>query len=449
MRPPAWLRRALSSPLFKHPGFAQYCVARGLSQTAQNALSMALVVLVVQETGRAVNSSLLVLAMVLPATVFGLVSGVTADRFSKRWLIFLSYAARAGVMAWLVWEGHEVGALYLTALTMAAVTQFASNAEAALIPVLVPREDLTRANAINNAVSGAAQLVGFAVLAPVMLRLFPSSVLFGLCMALFAVAAVFALRIRAARPWRTVPLPEAETLDVGTRWYMQGWRAMREDPLVWRGAVELTLISTAMLVVATVIPKYIEEVLRLPVDIGILVLTPAALGIAIGLRFSHWMAGKVGPATMSGGGFLLFVAMLVALTFVREETRLLAGYGALSWLGDVDIRGFDGTGLVAMVLVAPMGFGFAMVNVAARVLINQRVPIGMQGRVIATQGAVAGLAGTLPVLVGGALADLVNVRAVLAILAAAVVAAAVYSSRKSGNHSLGSLALATRPPASN
>jgi MFS family permease len=446
---PSFLRRTLSSPLFKHPGFAHYCVARGLAQTAQNALSMAMVVLVVQETGRAINSSLLVLAMVLPATFFGLISGVTADRFSKRWLIFLSCVARALIMAWLIWSGHEVAALYVTAIAIASVVQFASNAEAALIPVLVPREDLTRANAINNAVSGGAQLVGFAVLAPVLLRLFPSPVLFGVCLALFAVSAAFALRIRPARPWRTVALPEAGALDTGTRWYMQGWRAMRDDPLVWRAAVELTLISTAMLVVATVIPKYIEEVLRLPVDIGILVLTPAALGIAVGLRFSHWMAGKVGPATMSAGGFLLFVAMLVALTFVREETKLLAGFGALAWLDDVDIRGFDGAGLVAMVLVAPMGFGFAMVNVAARVLINQRVPLGMQGRVIATQGAVAGLAGTLPVLAGGALADLVNVRAVLAVLAAAVVAAAVYNSRKTGNHSLGRLALVTRPPASN
>jgi MFS family permease len=447
--PPRFLRRALASPLFKHPGFAQYCVARGLSQTGQNALSMALLVLVVQETGRAINSSLLVLAMVVPTTVFGLVSGVTADRFSKRWLIFLSYAARAAIMVWLIWTGYEIAALYATALLTAAVVQFASSSEGALIPVLVPREDLTKAVAINNAVNGGAQLVGFAVLAPVMLRLFPSEALFGVCLALFVVAAAFALRARPERPWRVIPLPETPVLDSGTRWYMQGWRAMRDDPIVWRAAVELTLISTAMLVVATVIPKYIEDVLELPVDIGILVLTPAAFGIAAGLRFSHWIAGKVGPATMSASGFLLFVAMLIALTFVREETRLLAGYGALSWLDDVDIRGFEGAAFVAMVLVAPMGFGFAMVNVAARVLINQQVPIGQQGRVLATQTVIAGLAGTAPVLLAGLLADLVNVRAVLALVAAAVVAAAVYNSRRTGNHTMGRLALATRPPASN
>jgi len=63
--------------------------------------------------------------------------------------------------------------------------------------------------------------------------------------------------------------------------------------------------------------------------------------------------------------------------------------------------------------------------VAAQTVLNDRVPLALQGRVLATQGAMAAVAVSLPVLAAGALGDWLGVQPVLAILAAGLVAAAV------------------------
>ena len=47
---------------------------RFFSRIAQNAINFALILLIVDETGKAFISSLLVLALVVPSTVFGIIA---------------------------------------------------------------------------------------------------------------------------------------------------------------------------------------------------------------------------------------------------------------------------------------------------------------------------------------------------------------------------------------
>ena len=59
------------------------------------------------------------------------------------------------------------------------------------------------------------------------------------------------------------------------------------------------------------------------------------------------------------------------------------------------------------------GFGSSLTNVASRAIINERIPLEMQGRVFAAQNVLANVASVAPLLVAGALADLVGARPVL------------------------------------
>ena len=54
-----------------------------------------------------------------------------------------------------------------------------------------------------------------------------------------------------------------------------------------------------------------------------------------------------------------------------------------------------------MVLLFPMGFAFALVNVATTAIINERVPVWMQGRVFALMMLMTGIAALPPLLAGG------------------------------------------------
>lgn len=401
-------------PLLQQRPFRMLSYTRFFSRAAQNAINFALILLIVEETGKAFLSSLLVLALVVPSTVAGIVAGTAADNLPKRLLVLFGDLARAGVCFYFVRESGGVATYYLVAIFVATATQFASTAEGAIMPSIVAREELARANAISHAVGGAAQVVGLGMLTPLVLRVFDSPrMLFGICGVLFVVAAFQAIAIGKTS--------SANRREVGGeltgRWWLTGWRAMRQDPVVMHAAVELTLISAALIILSGLIPTYIDEVLDLPVDIGVLVLMPAAIGVIVGLRVASFLAHRIPHAALTTTGFLTFVVCLALLAFVNKEADFLGGYGAFSWLNRVSIGSFDGGGVLAMALMLPAGFAYSLVNVAGNTVIDDRVPLHLRGRVGATQAAMAAIASSLPVLGAGALSDVVGVPPVMALVA--------------------------------
>ncbi len=398
--------------------FSRFC-----SRLAQNAINFGLVLLIVDETGKAFLSSLLVLALVVPSTVAGIVAGVAADHLPKRLLVVSGDLTRAAICGYVAWKGGGVAAYYATAVGLSLAGQFAGAAEGAILPGVVQRHELARANAIGHAVTIAGQLLGFGALTPLALRVFDTPrILFAICAVLFVLAAFYATAIGR--------VTAAARVEIGGRveapWWKAGWRQMRSDPAVMHAAVELTLIATTVIILGSLLPTYITDVLGLPIEVGAAVLIPGAAGMALGLWVAGALAHRVPHGALSSIGFAAFVFLLAALAFVNREAEFLAGYAPFEWLDDVSIGDFDGGGVIAMMVVFPLGFAYAIVAVAAQTVLNDRVPLQLQGRVLATQGALAALAASAPVLVAGALSDAVGVTPVLALVAAAtaVVAAA-------------------------
>jgi len=402
--------------------------SRFASRVAQNAVNFALVLLIVGETGKAFYSSLLVVVLVIPATLAGLMAGAVADAFPRRVVMVLGNVLRAGICAWFAFNGGEVSSYFIVAAMLSIATQFAVAPESGLVAAMVAREDLARANAISQAITGVAQLTGFVILTPLLLRVFRSpEALFLTCGGLYLVAAFYAMviggRFHAART------------DVGGAppprdpWWKSGWLQMRRDPLVLQAAIELTLISTALIILGGLVPTFIRETLGLPVDIGAVVLVPAALGIALGLRIAGFLARHVPHAVMSTAGIIAFGGFLAVLAFTNEAATFLTGYSAFGWLDTLSIGSLRRGGILAAIIVMPLGFAYATVMVAGQTVITDRVPLGLQGRVNSTQNALAAVASSLPVLAAGLLADRFGVTLVMALVSGAIGAFAVFNLR--------------------
>jgi len=446
---PAWDEAAETPPppaLLQQIPFRRLSSSRFFARIAQNGLNLALVLLVLDATGKAFYTSLLVLALVVPMMIAGVIAGVAADAVPRRLIVALGNIARAAVCVAFIVEPGGPGTLYVIAALFAVCAPFVATAEGSILPAIVTRGELARANAIGQAVGGAAQIAGFAVLTPVVLRVFErADVLFGIAAALFVIAAVEAVRIgpvsrtREEAPAPLPPSPSSGAAVVGESapppsaaqdsWWQAGWRAMRRDRIVFKAAIELTLITMMLIILGGLIPTYIRDVLELPFEIGALILTPAAVGVIGGLRIAGFLAHRLPHAFLSSIGFAAFTGLLLALAFVNEEATFLGGYGAFDWLNDVHIGNFDGGALLAMALVLPLGFAYAIVSVTAQTVVNDRVPLALQGRVVATQGVMAALAASLPVLGAGALGDWLGVQPVIAILAVAIAAATVINLR--------------------
>ena len=424
--------------LLEQRPFRMLSISRFLSRVASNALNFALVLLVVQETERALMSGLLVLALVIPATVSGIAAGVAADVFPKRLQILIADLLRAG--ACLVFASQEASVIgyFGIAVVLSTFTQFAGSAEGAILPHIVDRQYLARANAISHAVAGTAQIAGFAVLTPLALRVFDSpDTLFYISAGFFILAGGYALAIgRQEKP----PVVD-HAGDLRDPWYAAGWREMHRDRRVFQAAVELTVIGAALIILGGLIPTFITDVLNLPVEIGVLVLLPAAIGVVLGLQLANFLAHRIPITLLSRTGYLGFIGCLALLTFARQEAEFLGGYGAFAWLDSVEIGNFDSTSVLAATLVAPLGFFYALVAVAGQTVLNDLVPLSMQGRVLATQGAMAAIASSVPVLVAGALTDLTGVTFVMAVLSLTIAVVAYTTIARPGRTRIEPLAV--------
>src|SRR5579862_7380910 len=136
-----------------------------ISLTGDWVLTIGLIYRVYAVTGSTVASALTMASSFAPQVLLGAVAGVFADRWDrKRTMIVANLLLAAGLLPLLL--VHGVGQVWIVFVVMfaeGAVKQFFSPAEQAMVPRLVPDEELLTANALNGQVSNASRLAGSAI----------------------------------------------------------------------------------------------------------------------------------------------------------------------------------------------------------------------------------------------------------------------------------------------
>jgi MFS family permease len=427
---PSWaITPAAPDSLLESRRFVSLCLARFFSSSAQHAMYYGLLIVVVNRTGSSIHSSILIFTFLLPGVLVGLHTGMAADRWPRQAVMFLSQSLRAlACLAFFFW-GDSLWRLYAVTLGFSTIAQFNSPAESASVPAVVPVGRLTAANALLNLTSLIAQGVGMLVLAPVFMKTVGERPLFIVTAVLFAAAAVAVLSLGHLAPRPSGQ--EADRPSTLREQFRQVWHFLMADSVVYNALVQLTLVATAVLVLAVLIPHYVNDVLGTRVDNVAFVFAPAGLGLLLGLRLVPWLDAKVGSARVVSIGFVCFVACLAAMGFVEEWANLFESQG--SYLADIwEWSRLSLNATVAMGLAVPLGFAFSLVSVAARAVLNERAPPEMQGRIFAAQMMLASVASIVPLFIVGGLAELVSARIVIILVALAVVAAAVYSRLRVG-----------------
>jgi MFS family permease len=420
---------AATGSLLENRRFVSLCLARFFSSSAQHAMYYGLLIVVVERTGSSIHSGILIFTFLLPGVLVGLYTGVAADRWPRQAVMFLSQSLRALTCVTFFLWGDSLWRLYALTLGFSAIAQFNSPAESASVPSVVPSGPLTAANALLNLTSLIAQGVGMLFLAPVFMKTVGEKPLFVVASLLFAGAAVAVLSLGHLAP-RPAGQRAAEPGTL-TEQFQQAWRFLMADTAVYNAVVQLTLVTTAVLVLAVLIPHYVDDILGTRVDNVAFVFAPAGLGLLLGLRLVPWLDTHIGSARVVTIGFVFFVACLAALSFVEELADLFEAQG--SFLADMwEWSGLSLNATVAMALSIPLGFAFSLVSVAARAVLNERAPPDMQGRIFAAQMVLGSVASIIPLFIVGGLAELVSARIVIILVTVAVVVAAIYSRLRVG-----------------
>ena len=415
-----------AGPLLENRRFVSLCLARFLSSTAQHAIYFGLLIVVVERTGSSIHSGLLIFSFLLPGVLTGLYAGVVADRSPKRLVMFLSQGLRAvACLAFFLW-GDSVWRLYAVTIAFATVAQFNSPAESAAVPAIVSYERLASANALLNLTSILAQGAGMLAMAPVFMKTVGEEPLFIVAALLFAGAAfvvtsLWGLEARARHGEQPMVVGRGLSGE-----FRKAWRTILHDSRIYSAVVQLTLATTAILVLVAVLPHYLSEVLDTRVDNAAFVFAPAAIGLVAGLRLAPWLGQQIGNAQVVTVGFVLFLVCLASLGFVEELANLMRDQ-ATPFTDAIEWTGLSLEATVAMGLSIPLGFAYSLVGVAARAVLHERAPADMLGRIFAMQMVMGSLASIIPLFIVGGLAELMSARIVVSLVTAAVLLLAIYS----------------------
>jgi predicted MFS family arabinose efflux permease len=168
-------------------------------------------------------------------------------------------------------------------------------------------------------------------------------------------------------------------------------------------AIQATVAATLLLVLLSLVPGLVSRHLGIAPENMPYVLLPGGLGFALGaVILSRSEAALSKPAWIATGltGFGLSVGLLALLS---QPGRL--------WL--------------ILPLILALGVFLALVIISARVVLQERPPAGVRGRVIAAQLALANAAALIPLMLGGSLADRLGIRPVMGIVGLAALCAGI------------------------
>lgn len=404
-------------------------LAQVATQIGINMILYALEVLVLRSTSLSTAVSALFLTFLVPSVLFSAVAGVFVDRIDRRLVLIVTNVLRAAILITIFAAGQNIVLILILNTILSTVTVFFAPAEAAMIPVLVPREQLVAANGIFTLTLNGAFAVGFAFLGPLFVTIMGSPEPLILVVAgLFGLAAAFCATLPADPVGRATPPPprgrretvsEAGQAVTGIFGQLrEGIAYIRENPTVAWSLAYLGIAASLIGVVAVLGPSFARDTLGLSPEDLIVVVLPLGIGIVVGVLVLNNYGKYVARRRAIELGLVVLGVLLVILTIAGPLSRLLTGVGER--VDVVDLSGV--TSLVAVVIAIAFlaGICYGIVAISAQVQLQEDIPADVRGRVFGVLNMLISVASILPIIVVGPIADIVGTTPVILFIAAFV-----------------------------
>ena len=386
------------------PGWPAYLLAATLARLASEMFAVAVVLLVLERTGRPGLAGAAVAASTLPSVVTGPVLGAWLDRTARRRAALASNQVVLGgsLLVILVTAGRAPGWVLLLLAAVAGLTApLATGGFTSMIPSLVPERLLPRANALEATSFSTAAIAGPALAGAVAAGL-------GASAAVAAEAALAGLALLAVARLPRIGVAAARAASSMTATIRQGLWHLARTPVL-RGVTVATAVALGGLGLLTLALPFLAE--RLGVGragAGYLWAALEAGAAAGALAAARPLAGWPPQRVVLAGVALLGLAMatwplapsfplallLVVLAGVAEGPAFAATFATRQRFTPADLRGQIFT-TAASLKVGAFAVGAALAGPAVGRL-------GVGGT-LAAAGAVHVLAALLGVAAGATL----------------------------------------------
>ena len=341
--PPTYKPVGYIDLLRRNRAFRQLWLGQVVSQMGDWFNTIALYTIILNLTGSGRDVGLLLVARFLPSFLFGPLSGVVADRFSRQRIMIVSDILRALVVLGflLVRSPDQLWILYVLTVLQLGLSTFFEPAKTAAIPSIVEDRELVAANAISS-VTWSAMLTLGAAIGGVITGWFGTDVAFILDAAtyLLSAALIASIRVQKRRKRERQKLTLGRALGITET--IEGIRYVKDRPRV----LALLLVKPAWGLgggILTLLAVFGERIFPVgksaATGIGVL-FAARGIGTAVGPIVARRMAGEVdrrmqawiGIAFLIGGVFYAAFGSATSFVFALVVLGVAHCGGSILWV---------------------------------------------------------------------------------------------------------------------
>ena len=364
-------------------------------------LLVALPVYVFQLTGSALITSSVFVVELVPALLVGQLAGVLVDRWDRRRILVVSGVIQAVLLLPLLAATtvDSLWIIYLVAAVQSCLARLCGPAKAAMIPAIVPAEQVAAANALNAVSDNLARLVG-SPLGGLAIQFFGLVGVVVIDAATYLVSALLTAGVRPPKAPAPIPAAAVGRPSLLDDW-LDGLRTIRRTPplpaVLFIGA--LSQVAQGMFVVLFVV-FVLQRLNGSGGDVGLIRGMQAIGGVAGGLIIGA-LSRRLSPRALVGWGFVVFGLISLTTWNAPNVTTAIAVY-----VGLFIAAGIPGVATSTGLLTT----------------VQSVTPATHLGRVFAAFETGAGALQAVGVLLAGALADRLGVVTILNVQAGIYVA---------------------------
>ena len=415
--------------VFRNRPFLLLWLSQLATQVGGNMVLYGLTVLVYGETESNSAVSLLILTFLTPAVIFSALAGVYVDRFDRRLVLVVTNLLRGGLFVALAVLDTNIVVVFLLNALVSIVTTFFAPAELSMIPLVVPRAQLTAANGIFTLTLNAAFAVGFTVLGPLLVTIANPTILVVIVAGCYFVAAIFCWTLPPAPPG-TMPhdaaLREAEEA-VGSfvQQFREGIAYVRAHPVVSWALLYLGIAASIVGVLGVLGPGFAEDVLGLrPKDFVVIVL-PLGVGVVTGALGVNAVQAIVTRRRLIEIGLLVLGVCLALISIAGPIAQFLRDVDDA--VPGPDLSAFVSILTVVVVIAFLAGVGYASIAIPSQTELQSEIPQAVRGRVFGILNMLVSVGSFLPIIVVGPISDVVGTMPVVLFAASSIVIVGVAS----------------------
>src|SRR5262245_42982130 len=329
--------------LRRNRSFRQLWLGQVVSQMGDWFNTIALYTIILQLTGSGRDVGLLLVARFVPSFLFGPISGVIADRFSRQRIMIVSDILRAVVVLGFLFvrRPDQLWIIYVLTVFQLGLSTFFEPAKTAAIPSIVEDRELVAANAISSVTWSAMLTIG-AALGGMMTSAFGTDVSFVLDAATYLLSAALIASIRVPKRKKRERQRLSLGRILGITETIEGIRYVKDRPRV----LALLLVKPAWGLgggILTLLAVFGERIFPVGKNAagGIGVLFAArGIGTAVGPIVARRISGEgnrrmqvsIGIAFLIGGVFYILFGSATSFIFALVVLGIAHCGGSILWV---------------------------------------------------------------------------------------------------------------------